>query len=50
MTLSPANVTVDGFTTPAAGDARSVPIPIPIPIQHQAYEAHFMGFSVGYKF
>jgi MtrB/PioB family decaheme-associated outer membrane protein len=47
-TVSPslANVSVDGFTTPAAGDVRSVLIPI----QHPAFEAHIIAFSVGYKF
>ena len=46
VTPSLANVTVDGFTTAAAGDVRSVLVPI----QHPAYEAHFVGFSAGYKF
>ena len=38
--------TVDGFTPTATGNIRSVLIPI----QHPAYEAHFVGFSAGYKF
>ena len=38
--------TVDGFTPTTAGNIRSVLIPI----QHPAYEAHFVGFSAGYKF
>lgn len=46
ITPSLANVTVDGFTPVTAGNVRSVLIPI----QHQAFEAHFVGFSVGYKF
>jgi hypothetical protein len=41
-----AATNVEGFTTTAAGNTRSVLIPI----QHPAYEAHFVGFSVGYKF
>jgi MtrB/PioB family decaheme-associated outer membrane protein len=47
-TVSPslANVSAGGFTTPAAGDVRSVLIPI----QHPAFEAHIVAFSVGYKF
>lgn len=38
--------TVDGFTPTTAGNIRSVLTPI----QHPAYEAHFVGFSAGYKF
>lgn len=46
VTPSLANVVVDGFATQSASDVRSVLIPI----QHGAYEAHFMGFSVAYRF
>lgn len=46
ITPALAATNVEGFTTIAAGNTRSVLIPI----QHPAYEAHFVGFSVGYKF
>jgi MtrB/PioB family decaheme-associated outer membrane protein len=46
VTPSLANVSVEGFQTPAAGDVRSVLIPI----QHPSYEAHIVGFSIGYRF
>jgi len=46
VTPSLANVVVDGVGTQSASDVRSVLIPI----QHGAYEAHFMGFSVAYRF
>ena len=46
ITPALAATNVEGFTTTAAGNTRSVLIPI----QHPAYEAHFVGFSVGYKF
>jgi len=46
VTPSLANVVVDGFITTSAADVRSVLIPI----LHKAYEAHFMGFSVAYRF
>jgi hypothetical protein len=46
VTPSLAEVTADRFTTATAQNARSVLIPI----QCVAYEAHFVGFTVGYKF
>lgn len=46
VSASLANFGFDGFTTTSAADVRSVLVPI----QHQAYEAHFTGFSVAYTF